>query len=1753
MRGPRSSRLEDFDPNASDPNDSDFEENPSSPPRRSSKNKNKKSTPARRRTQKRSRRNYSDDDIIDDDDDISEDEESFASASDASEDEPPEVNASGRPARSAAKKKVKYEESAEEDIEDELIAESIEKNAGDKRKQQHSLIVKFSVPSLFQNTRSTRARSTRAGSKSVQPEPNVRTRRSARLSEDRDEPLQELGNARRARSVRSATRSHSPQRRLGRPAQGRKAPMKRPSTIMEASQEASGHSAQSPDPLQPKEETHDEVQVSQAASVTSEIRYEGQDIEDAQSGEAVVQESEHEQQGEEEQDEEEQGEEEQGEEEQGEEEQGEEDEDSDEGPVRRGRTRSQRVSESQNSASTQPSSAQSAVPAQSASTTAATSASVLPSVSTTQKKANPTKKSRKRKPDVPDGFIYIPRARRVPQRELNALTRGFQQQATTRSATKGSQKRRADDSSDDFDPDNDKHESDDDDDLESNRPPSKRQKSSGDESTTRKRSTRKSSQRSRRNSASEDEDQLDIDELAEEAADLENEQRRSRRTRASRNDGVVEYQHKPNLRTRDTNKSYTIMSLKEVLDKDEREVEEAGVATPTQAKRKGAGGAWRPLHTVAGPFGGIGGGDPLIGFYPQQDNVYDLYSSNGYDPGTSNHREILGELDSDSSDDEANQSGQRGPHEADAATGSAAVSGPVGLLPPTAPAHGVDKGSRGGPANLGRIDKGSSNADVNPISVDNDVNFESVGGLDNHINQLKEMVTLPLLYPEIFQKFKITPPRGVLFHGPPGTGKTLLARALSNAVSANGKKVTFYMRKGADALSKWIGEAERQLRMLFEDARKNQPSIIFFDEIDGLAPVRSSKSEQSLASIVATLLALMDGMDDRGQVVIIGATNRPDNVDPALRRPGRFDREFYFPLPDVTARRSIIDIHTKNWNPSLPDDFKNQLAELTKGYGGADLRALCTEAAVNAVQGTFPQIYQSNKKLVIDTDKIKVSAKDFMISVNKIVPSSQRSTSFGGAPLQKATAPLLKQQLEDIVRIIDDVVPPPKKATALEEAQYDDRDDDFGFERENVKRDFDQVRVFRPRLLIRGYEGMGQQEIGAALLHKFENMHVQSFDLPSLLGDKDKSAEATLVQLFKEVRTHKPSVIYIPHVDVWYETVGQGVVSIFTSLLRTMPANEPVLVLGTMEQHDDNDKPNPAMLKDLFGFSLKNQYELKRPNEESRKEYFENVISYIRKPPKQFPDANRKKRKFDTLEEAPEVIIPPKPPTKADLKAIKRSDRHTLNLLKSNINHIMSEIRRKYRNFFKSTIPDSEILYLYREENPRILTSDVPLEQRQGEYRPYEIAYDRKGVKGLLETATGKFYYNLNFGQIEERLANGYYKRPRDFLQDVRSVAKDARTSGDRERILKTSEVYTNVEVDIAWLEEMRPDLVAQCEAVYRREQQRLRELQEEEKQKAAEEGRPVAKITANIPPPHVDPFTESESTGPIVLGVPHDEPQHIPPITPSYPVGPSSLSNGISSSDIAGSHHRQSNGSAGYGDDDTNRGDSQDQDSQHRDKRQKLLEENQQSAPNTQTFNRSQKSGHTQMAPNTQPGDYQNSASTTTSGQKTSDRSWNTQSTVNGNAPGQHPDFASGPAQSGGSQIPDTQEPFASSQLSNSQQSQSSQSHLSAHAMPTARQEPKINSLLNSNEQQPEPLLIIDEELLTQFHKQLVHRSSGLSVEQLEQVNAAMMAAIWKERGDWNRIRVMHTASSAFNDTIRDIEEMQKVLPPSQEKHGKQ
>ena len=169
---------------------------------------------------------------------------------------------------------------------------------------------------------------------------------------------------------------------------------------------------------------------------------------------------------------------------------------------------------------------------------------------------------------------------------------------------------------------------------------------------------------------------------------------------------------------------------------------------------------------------------------------------------------------------------------------------------------------------------GSSLADVAPMEIDTSVRFDAIGGLDEHLNTLKEMCMFPLLYPEVFGKFKMTPPKGVLFYGPPGTGKTLMARALASECSQENRKVAFFMRKGADCLSKWIGESERQLRLLFDEAYRQRPSVIFFDEIDGIAPVRSARQDQIHASIVSTLLALMDGLDDRGEIIVIGATNR---------------------------------------------------------------------------------------------------------------------------------------------------------------------------------------------------------------------------------------------------------------------------------------------------------------------------------------------------------------------------------------------------------------------------------------------------------------------------------------------------------------------------------------------------------------------------------------------------------------------------------------------------------------------------------------------------------------------------------------------------------------------------------------------------------------------------------------------------------------------------------------------------------------
>ncbi|CAI6336073.1 unnamed protein product [Periconia digitata] len=1294
------------------------------------------------------------------------------------------------------------------------------------------------------------------------------------------------------------------------------------------------------------------------------------------------------------------------------------------------------------------------------------------------------------------------------EEEEGPVTRGGRNIRTTRA--KSAKRKRGVEESSDFEPagDEDKEE-----DEEVSEPEKgKKQSATSDESASgsgrRSIRNRRRTTRSRRRSESSDRASLlDADELAEEAHELQSNKRR-RQTRRTLDADLV-YDAPASRRKRVTNVDYRLVRPEQnkLFDEDEN-----AVTVAEQSRPRGGRSTYRSLFSNQGPFGG------------------------GLEAGLNSNAA----LDSDSSDEEV----QKMPKP---------FGGVAGMTPTTATApgfpmpqtHNADPqqtaGAGGGPANLGKVKDKKALADADPLGVDTNVTFEGVGGLDDHINKLKEMVMLPLLYPEVFQRFKITPPRGVLFHGPPGTGKTLLARALASSVSNHGQKVTFYMRKGADALSKWVGEAEKQLRMLFEEARKTQPSIIFFDEIDGLAPVRSSKQEQIHASIVATLLALMDGMDGRGQVIVIGATNRPDSVDPALRRPGRFDREFYFPLPNVAGRKAILDIHTKNWEPPLEDTMKDQLAEITKGYGGADLRALCTEAALNAVQGTFPQIYTSEKKLLIKPEEIKVLAKDFMISVNKMTPSSQRTVTSKAAPLAKNIEPLLRVALHEIVARIDDLIPRRKKLTALEEAEYDDRDDAKGFEREATMRNFESSRIFRPRLLISGLQGMGQQYLGAALLNKLEGLHVQSFDLPTILEDPTRTPEAAVTQLFTEVRRHKPSVIYIPHVDVWYETLPGPAIKTFKLLMRSIGANEPILLLGVMERMHDEEGPDPQMMADLFSFSRNNQYELQRPTELGRNEFFKNVVQYIRMSPADFPDPdNRKKRVLPELPPAPvvEPVIDPKE-IAAREKMQKKQDRLTLNKLKMVIQPVMDQLKKTYRKFYKPIIEEAWYAYLLAEDDPNHISTDLTHDEllAHADERPWARATDARGVGVLLHIASGNIYYNLDLTTIEKRLSNGYYKRPKDYLFDIKTLAKDAKTYNDAERTLRANEMQANVEVDIETIYSQNPGLKEQCEAVYQRELERARKAKEKQ-------GKDVAKAHPG------ESGGTALTSGPITLGeVVPDEPIK-PDGQPTDPQG--SLTNGTSTNEADhASHENVSPGHSRTGED-VHMAESQDVPADTQ------LAFQTPNRPGTQT-QRSQMSARTFMAPNSNPRDYQNSASTTnTSAQKTSSRSsgnqFNTQSSTAGVAPAGVPDLAE-LLPSGSQPIPDTQtlDPphYQSSQFSNSEPSQSSQQN-AMRAPPPPRHTANINDLLNDTTE-PSPQLVLDENVLSDFHTMIVRKSSGCSVEQLEQVNATLMDAIWKHRAEWNRNVVLHNATAAFNDIILDIDEMQTILHPTQPKNQNQ
>ncbi|XP_074941847.1 ATPase family AAA domain-containing protein 2 isoform X1 [Phalacrocorax aristotelis] len=504
-----------------------------------------------------------------------------------------------------------------------------------------------------------------------------------------------------------------------------------------------------------------------------------------------------------------------------------------------------------------------------------------------------------------------------------------------------------------------------------------------------------------------------------------------------------------------------------------------------------------------------------------------------------------------------------------------------------------------------RMKMGASLADVDPMQIDCSVRFDGVGGLSDHISALKEMVLFPLLYPEVFEQFKIQPPRGCLFYGPPGTGKTLVARALANECSQGGRRIAFFMRKGADCLSKWVGESERQLRLLFDQAYQMRPSIIFFDEIDGLAPVRSSKQDQIHSSIVSTLLALLDGLDSRGEIVVIGATNRLDSIDPALRRPGRFDREFLFSLPDKEARKEILKIHTRDWTPKPSATFLEELAEKCVD----SLSDILRSDAVDSDEET-PSIFEDTP-----TNKKPDGQKEKIINFSR-------------------------------------------------NAYY-------------------QPTSCRPRFLLVGKAGYGQtSHLAPAVIHALEKFPVYTLD-QSVLFVSTTSPEEMCAQLMQEAQRTAPSIIYIPHIHLWWEAVGATLKATFTTLLQNIPAFAPVLLLATS---DVCYSGLPKEITELF----MNDYEvfkIQLPNSDERRKFFEDLImNQAAKPP---PSKNS--AAWQTLEVLP-VAPPPKPRqlTEEEARRLEEQEEDTLRELRiflRDVTHRLA-VDRRFKAFTKPVDPE---------------------------------------------------------------------------------------------------------------------------------------------------------------------------------------------------------------------------------------------------------------------------------------------------------------------------------------------------------------------------------------------------------------------------------------------------------------------------------
>lgn len=634
----------------------------------------------------------------------------------------------------------------------------------------------------------------------------------------------------------------------------------------------------------------------------------------------------------------------------------------------------------------------------------------------------------------------------------------------------------------------------------------------------------------------------------------------------------------------------------------------------------------------------------------------------------------------------------------------------------------------------------AGNGVLEPVKIDSSLDWEQIGGLDDYIRSLKEMIVLPLVYPEVFEQFKLEPPKGVLFHGPPGTGKTLMARALAAACSAGTRTpVAFFMRNGADCLSKWVGEAERQLRLTFDAAKARQPAIIFFDEIDGLAPVRSSKQDQIHSSIVSTLLGLMDGLDSRGRIVVIGATNRIDAVDPALRRPGRFDREFVFSLPNTQARRQILEIHTRTWNRRPSTELLDRLAKDTVGYCGADLKALCSEAALQALRRRYPQIYRSAEKLLIDPQQVQVGEGDFIQAMSLVVPTAHRSMRIHGRPLDRDQSLLLRDQLEQTLRLIG----------RMNERSLSGRGG---------------------RFLIHGARGNGQTILGQALLQEMEDRVLYALDLPSLLADPStRSAEESLVMILREAARTPSAVIFIPHLELWAGPNREMLRTILLVGLRDLRRDAALFVYATADEDlssllpnsaiDEHPEETESLLLDLaeivhyFAAEADAAYKVDAPPPQTRARLFEPLISEAAAPVRHDRDNGCSTPGSDNGgEELPIVPLPEYP-----LGCPQERER-----LIQRENRVLRELRLIMRDFVERLLSDRK----YKPFWNRVSESEAP------DY--YEIVKDPMDLSEVLERVNRHEIQTMQdfIAAFELLTRNALLYNPQDDAKGIRIRSK---------------------------------------------------------------------------------------------------------------------------------------------------------------------------------------------------------------------------------------------------------------------------------------------------------------------------------------------------------------------------------------------